>query len=249
MCTEPTLLCIPLSIYWSLPRQIRVKFLSSLVHRHRSGSEHDKRPVLVSARPTRDISRTKYTRIPGHFRKGRTHTPEECSVYGGGQRYVWALGTRLTFSYVSVGWVFLEQLALDVMDVGRLDVADVRTRTRGSITHAPSTPAMPSEPQRQVPGFTTGRLPHRDPHGSLRNARRFPQILCRAVGSRSYQRGMWASVTQCTSYSHTFLSFSKAMRKRRISICRRTGNIDNAVHELSMFYTDVDGWLELADIY
>jgi hypothetical protein len=78
-----------------------------------------------------------------------------------------------------------------------------------ALTHATSTPAMPSDPQRQVPGFTTGRLPHRDPHGSLRNARHFPQVLCRVVGSGSYQRGMWASVTQRTSCAHAFLSFSR----------------------------------------
>ncbi|KAI9567671.1 TPR-like protein [Boletus coccyginus] len=44
-----------------------------------------------------------------------------------------------------------------------------------------------------------------------------------------------------------------AIWKRRISIFRRTGKIDKAVHELSQyldtFYTDVEGWLELADIY
>ncbi|KAG9310208.1 TPR-like protein, partial [Chiua virens] len=44
-----------------------------------------------------------------------------------------------------------------------------------------------------------------------------------------------------------------AIWKRRISIFRRTGKIDKAVHELSQyldtFYTDVEGWLELSDIY
>ena len=50
-----------------------------------------------------------------------------------------------------------------------------------------------------------------------------------------------------------FSFFSKAIWKRRISIYRRTGKIDKAVHELSQyldtFYTDIEGWLELADIY
>ena len=58
------------------------------------------------------------------------------------------------------------------------------------------------------------------------------------------------SMTQRTPCSH---AFSKAIWKRRISIFRRTGKIDKAVHELSQyldtFYTDVEGWLELADIY
>lgn len=41
--------------------------------------------------------------------------------------------------------------------------------------------------------------------------------------------------------------------KRQISVLRRMGKIDRAVEELSQFldtfYTDVEGWLELADIY
>ncbi|KIJ64762.1 hypothetical protein HYDPIDRAFT_111357 [Hydnomerulius pinastri MD-312] len=48
-------------------------------------------------------------------------------------------------------------------------------------------------------------------------------------------------------------SANAAIWKRRISILRRTGKTDKAVTELSQyldtFYTDVEGWLELADIY
>ncbi|KIK93007.1 hypothetical protein PAXRUDRAFT_829416 [Paxillus rubicundulus Ve08.2h10] len=48
-------------------------------------------------------------------------------------------------------------------------------------------------------------------------------------------------------------SANAAIWKRRISILRRTGKIDKAVTELSQyldtFYTDVEGWLELADMY
>ncbi|KAJ7846360.1 hypothetical protein B0H14DRAFT_935380 [Mycena olivaceomarginata] len=44
-----------------------------------------------------------------------------------------------------------------------------------------------------------------------------------------------------------------AIWKRKISVLRRTGKIEKAVEELSQlvdtFYTDVEGWLELADIY
>ena len=47
--------------------------------------------------------------------------------------------------------------------------------------------------------------------------------------------------------------FSKAIWERRISTFQRTGKLDKAVRELSQyldtFYTDVEGWLELADIY
>jgi len=41
--------------------------------------------------------------------------------------------------------------------------------------------------------------------------------------------------------------------KRRISVLRRLGRIEKAVEELNqlldIFYTDLEGWLELADIY
>ncbi|KDR77209.1 hypothetical protein GALMADRAFT_246497 [Galerina marginata CBS 339.88] len=44
-----------------------------------------------------------------------------------------------------------------------------------------------------------------------------------------------------------------AVWKRRISVVRRVGKIDKAVEELNeyldTFYTDVEGWLELADMY
>ena len=45
----------------------------------------------------------------------------------------------------------------------------------------------------------------------------------------------------------------KAIWKRRISVLRKLGEINRAVEELSRFvdtfYTDVEAWLELADIY
>ena len=45
----------------------------------------------------------------------------------------------------------------------------------------------------------------------------------------------------------------KAIWKRQISVLRKLGEIDRAVGELSKFvdtfYTDVEAWLELADIY
>ncbi|KAF5384180.1 hypothetical protein D9615_003369 [Tricholomella constricta] len=48
-------------------------------------------------------------------------------------------------------------------------------------------------------------------------------------------------------------SANAAVWKRRISVIRRTGKLEKAVEELSLFldtfYTDVEGWLELADIY
>ncbi|KAG2358250.1 TPR-like protein [Suillus spraguei] len=48
-------------------------------------------------------------------------------------------------------------------------------------------------------------------------------------------------------------SANVAIWKRRISVLRRTGKVEKAVNELMQlldtFYTDVEGWLELADIY
>lgn len=55
---------------------------------------------------------------------------------------------------------------------------------------------------------------------------------------------------------HPFLADAgsfQAIWKRRISVIRRMGRYQKAVEELSefldTFYTDVEGWLELADIY
>jgi hypothetical protein len=46
---------------------------------------------------------------------------------------------------------------------------------------------------------------------------------------------------------------SVAVWKRRISVLRRIGLMDKAVEELNQlldtFYTDLEGWLELADLY
>jgi len=57
-------------------------------------------------------------------------------------------------------------------------------------------------------------------------------------------------------YYHELLqddSANIAIWKRRISVIRRMGKYEKAVEELSefldTFYTDVEGWLELADIY
>ena len=45
----------------------------------------------------------------------------------------------------------------------------------------------------------------------------------------------------------------QAAWRRKAHVLRRMGKLDRAVHELSTlldtFYSDVDGWLELADIY
>lgn len=51
----------------------------------------------------------------------------------------------------------------------------------------------------------------------------------------------------------SLISPPQAIWKRRISVLRRTGKTEQAVDELSefldTFYNDVEGWLELVDIY
>ena len=56
----------------------------------------------------------------------------------------------------------------------------------------------------------------------------------------------------CYSFRLTRVS-SQAVWKRRISVLRRAGKLEEAVEELSQyldtFYSDLEAWLELADIY
>jgi hypothetical protein len=60
-------------------------------------------------------------------------------------------------------------------------------------------------------------------------------------------------VPLCPSTSISLRKRLKAIWKRQISVLRKLGDIDRAVVELSKFvdtfYTDVEAWLELADIY
>ncbi len=63
-----------------------------------------------------------------------------------------------------------------------------------------------------------------------------------------------ASYSQSLLVTHGATSrVSQAIWRRKASVYRRMGKIDDAVTELSAlldtFYTEVDGWLELADIY
>jgi tetratricopeptide (TPR) repeat protein len=73
-------------------------------------------------------------------------------------------------------------------------------------------------------------------------------------------RGIYIEATQSSEvalgYYQDILnqdSANAALWKRKISVLRRMGKVDRAVEELSQcldtFYTDVEGWLELADLY
>jgi hypothetical protein len=54
-------------------------------------------------------------------------------------------------------------------------------------------------------------------------------------------------------FNYGMFRFGQAIWKRQISVYRRMGKVEKAVDELSQFldtfYTDVEGWLELTDIY
>ena len=57
----------------------------------------------------------------------------------------------------------------------------------------------------------------------------------------------------CSAIGFTETGLQKAIWARQISVLRKLGNTDRAVEELSRFvdtfYTDVEAWLELADLY
>ena len=57
----------------------------------------------------------------------------------------------------------------------------------------------------------------------------------------------------CSAVGFTETGLQKAIWARQISVLRKLGNTDRAVEELSRFvdtfYTDVEAWLELADLY
>lgn len=60
-------------------------------------------------------------------------------------------------------------------------------------------------------------------------------------------------ITRSFVHSDSILTLYQAIWRRRAHVLRQTGKLDRAVDELSAmldtFYTEVDGWLELADIY
>jgi tetratricopeptide (TPR) repeat protein len=82
------------------------------------------------------------------------------------------------------------------------------------------------------------------------------------VALRFYEELLEANPSNAVCYSplcfHVYFTEKavanlKAIWKRQISVLRKLGEIDRAVVELSKFvdtfYTDVEAWLELADIY
>lgn len=58
---------------------------------------------------------------------------------------------------------------------------------------------------------------------------------------------------RCSGVSFTETGLQKAVWARQISVLRKLGKTERAVEELckfvDTFYTDVEAWLELADLY
>lgn len=58
---------------------------------------------------------------------------------------------------------------------------------------------------------------------------------------------------RCSAASFTETGLQKAIWARQISVLRKLGKTERAVEELckfvDTFYTDVEAWLELADLY
>ncbi|KAF8221185.1 TPR-like protein [Tricholoma matsutake] len=120
------------------------------------------------------------------------------------------------------GWEFLEQLALAAIDIGRLDIADASYGFSQCLKQLSD--KFPNSPRVDV---LTG-------------------IRMEATESPDVVLQYYSELLQADSVN-------AAIWKRRISVIRRMGRYQKAVEELSefldTFYTDVEGWLELADIY
>jgi ER membrane protein complex subunit 2 len=153
------------------------------------------------------------------------------------------------------GWDFLEQLALASLDVGRLDIADV----------GPSAPLhrveilvftaegvdVSTTANGKVSRFSARRMPSRHQNRGRRAQKDGFCVLSPAARGRRDKSGTPMALFLFPKEIHPMAP--QAIWKRKISLLRRTGAADRAANELrqllDVFYTDVEGWLELADIY
>ncbi|KAI0060021.1 TPR-like protein [Artomyces pyxidatus] len=131
---------------------------------------------------------------------------------------------------------FLEQLALASIDVGRIDIAeDCFTQLTAKFPGSPRVECL------------EGIL--KEATASPEDALAFYEKILDADPSNAVR--VVSGMSSCLPSNCTGLL--QAAWKRQISVLRRLGSIDRVVEELSTlldtFYTDVEGWLELADIY
>ena len=104
---------------------------------------------------------------------------------------------------------------------------------------------------RQIPGVTTSTVPRGHFEGGKGWSRGRVTVLPTVVGGRPVQcSALFPLVLRCR---FTEKGLQKTIWKRQISVLRKLDRIERAVEELSKFvdtfYTDVEAWLELADIY
>ncbi|KAG2035976.1 hypothetical protein BDR03DRAFT_474723 [Suillus americanus] len=133
---------------------------------------------------------------------------------------------------VPAGWTSLEQLALASIDVGRLDIADQCLQLVAD--------KFPNSPR--VDCLIGIRMEATEPPET---ALKYYADILEADSANVVRAFVYVPVVRLLSL--------QAIWKRRISVLRRTGKVEKAVNELvqllDTFYTDVEGWLELADIY
>jgi tetratricopeptide (TPR) repeat protein len=112
-------------------------------------------------------------------------------------------------------------------------------------------------PIRRVPGVATSAVSRRHLEGDDGRFGRCTTFLWRVAQGGSIQFGVFVRrcvLSFCQVTEKEYAGYrKKAAWKRQISVLRKLGKINDAVAELSKFadtfYTDVEAWLELADIY
>ena len=115
---------------------------------------------------------------------------------------------------------------------------------------------MFNTPIRRVPGVATSAVSRRHLEGGDGQSGGCATLLRTVARGGSVQFGVFIHLevlSCCQVTEKDYADIEKAVWKRQISVLRKLGKINEAVEELSKFadtfYTDVEAWLELADIY
>jgi len=115
---------------------------------------------------------------------------------------------------------------------------------------------MSNTPIRQIPGVATSAVSRRHREGGDGRSGCCATLLRTVARGGSVQFGVsihLCVLSFCQVTEKGCADVEKAVWKRQIAVLRKVGRINDAVVELSKFadtfYTDVEAWLELADIY
>ncbi|CDO72111.1 hypothetical protein BN946_scf184962.g54 [Trametes cinnabarina] len=137
------------------------------------------------------------------------------------------------------GWDEVEKLALAALDQGNTEVADVRTFALSIYVTPPDAAVALYAPQRclKILADKFPDSPRVDVLTGIRmEATERPEVVLRYYDELLEEDSSRAAIW-----------------RRKAHVLRQMGKIDKAVEELSAmldtFYTEVEGWLELADIY